>query len=381
MAKTIVVLGGAYAGVQIAHRLLKHTKPHLQDLKVILISKNSHFYWNMASVRAIVPGVMKESEYSRPITPGFSQYSAEAFEFVIGTAEAVDSDSKTVKVLVTEDGSQRVVNYDQLVIATGTRGVGNTEVPWKNNGTYEEITALISDTQKKVQAAKHIVVAGAGATGVETAAELAFEYGNPKDAAMKKEIVLLSGDKELMSGDSIASNVASELKKLHVAVRPSARVASSNELPDGKIEIILESGEKIVTDLYLPTMGVVPNTEFLPSALLTDRKFVNIDEFYRVKGAEDVWAAGDVVWKPRGSFVITDKQAAGVAKNIDAVLKGKTPTPVKTIPIDVLMVTTGRTRGAGRMGVVKAFSMMVYYIKGKTLGTQQLPGWVDGSRF
>ncbi len=35
----VVVLGGAYAGVQVAHRLLKYTKPHVKDLKVILVSK------------------------------------------------------------------------------------------------------------------------------------------------------------------------------------------------------------------------------------------------------------------------------------------------------------------------------------------------------
>jgi NADH dehydrogenase FAD-containing subunit len=345
-------------------------------------TQNSHFYWNLASVRAIVPGILEEEQYTRPIAPGFAKYPVEAFEFIIGTAEAVNAADKTVKVTVGADGSVRELSYDHLVVATGTRTIdGSAPMPWKNNGTHEEITALLASTQEKVKVAKHIVVAGAGATGVETAAELAFEYGNPKDADVKKEIVLLSGDKEVLNGDSIAGSVTNELKKLHVVVRGSARVVSTNVLPDGKTEVVLQSGEKIVTDLYLPTMGMTPNTEFLSDVLLTDQKFVDIDEFYRVKGAENVWAAGDVVWKPRGSFVITDKQAAGVAKNIDAVLRGKNPTPVKTLPFDVLMVATGRSRGAGRMGPVKAFSLMVYFIKGKTLGTQGLPAWVDGSQF
>ncbi|KAJ2965994.1 hypothetical protein NUW58_g10776 [Xylaria curta] len=128
-------------------------------------------------------------------------------------------------------------------------------------------------------------------------------------------------------------------------------------------------------------MGMTPNTEFLPKVLLNNKKFVEIDEFYSVNGAKDIWAAGDVVWKPRGSFVLSDKQAAGVAKNIDAVLRGKSQTPVKTLPIDVLMVATGRSRGAGRMGPVKAFSFLVYWIKGKTLGTDKLASWVDGTVF
>lgn len=39
MTKTIVVLGGAFAGIQVAHRLLKHTRSTVADLKVILVTK------------------------------------------------------------------------------------------------------------------------------------------------------------------------------------------------------------------------------------------------------------------------------------------------------------------------------------------------------
>ncbi|XXG98213.1 hypothetical protein Hte_004535 [Hypoxylon texense] len=373
MTKTVVVLGGAYAGVGVAHRLLKYTKPQIPDLKVILVSKNSHFFWNLASVRAIVPGQLKEEQYSLPIETGFAKYPADAFEFIVGGAEAVDVNAKTVKVS-TKEGGERLLTYDHLVCATGTRAV-DAAVPWKSNGTYEETAAVLSQIQAKVRTAKHIVVAGAGATGVEAAAELAFEYGK------EKEVVLLSGDAEILGGDSLASNVAGELAKLGVRVRKAARVDGARELPGGQVEVLLRGGEKIATDLYLPTMGMAANSEYLPAELLTDRKFVDIDEFYRAKGAKDVWAAGDIVWKPRGSFVLADKQAGGVAKNIDLALKGKPPVVVKTIPMDVLMVATGRSRGSGRLGPVKVFSLMVYMIKGKTLGIQQLPAYVDGSAF
>lgn len=372
MAKTVVVLGGAFAGIQVAHRLLKHTKASFPDLKVILVSKNSHFFWNIASVRAIVPGVLREEQYSLPIADGFKQYPADSFEFIVGSAEGVDVDAKTVKVVVTGE-EERTLSYDHLVLATGTRSA-DAAVPWKANGTHEEVAAQIAAIQQKVATAKHIVVAGAGATGVETAAELRFEY---KD----KTVVLLSKDAEILGGDSIAAGARSELKKLGVDIRTDALVVGSETLPDGRTEVALASGEKIATDLYLPTTGVVPNTEYLPERLLTDRKFVDIDEYFAVRGAKDVWAAGDIVWKPRGSFVLTDMQAAGVWKNIDLALKGKSPAVVKTLPFDAFMCATGRSRGVGRLGFVKVFSIMVYMMKGKTLGVQRLPGYVDGSSF
>lgn len=248
-----------------------------------------------------MPGQLKEEQYSLPIEKGFAKYPADSFEFIVGGAEAVDVAAKTVKVS-TKDG-ERLLSYDHLVCATGTRAV-DAAVPWKSSGTYEETAAVLAQIQAKVRTAKHIVVAGAGATGVEAAAELAFEYGK------EKEVVLLSGDAEILGGDSLASNVAGELAKLGVGIRRSARVEGARELPDGKTEVLLAGGDKIVTDLYLPTMGMAANTEYLPAELLTDRKFVDIDEFYRAKGAKDVWAAGDIVWKPRGSFVLADKQVS-----------------------------------------------------------------------
>lgn len=39
MGHTVVVLGGSYGGLQIAHKLLKYTRPQHSDLQVILVSK------------------------------------------------------------------------------------------------------------------------------------------------------------------------------------------------------------------------------------------------------------------------------------------------------------------------------------------------------
>jgi NADH dehydrogenase FAD-containing subunit len=39
MTKTVVVLGGSLGGMAVTHRLLKYTRPHEEDLKVILVSK------------------------------------------------------------------------------------------------------------------------------------------------------------------------------------------------------------------------------------------------------------------------------------------------------------------------------------------------------
>ena len=272
-------------------------------------------------MRAIVPGVLEESQYSQPLADGFAKHPGEAFELVVGSAQAVDVDARTVRVASAADTTTtnkeqpqpRILSYDHLVLATGTRDV-DPAMPWKGSGTHEEVGAAVSQVRDRVAAASHIVVAGAGATGVEVAAELRYEF---KDA---KTVVLLSAGDEILGGDSVAPNAAAELEKLGVEVRTGARVVSSSVLPDGKTEVVLagngggdgdgDGNNKITTDLYLPTMGVVPNTDYLPEGLLTDKGFVDVDEFFAVKNAKDVWAAGDIVWKPRGSFVLADMQVS-----------------------------------------------------------------------
>ncbi|KAM0328050.1 hypothetical protein ACHAQA_005452 [Verticillium albo-atrum] len=372
MAKTVVIVGGSYAGLQIAHKLLKQTLPTEKDLKVILVSKSNYLYWNLASVRAIVPGVLKDEQIFQPIEPGFAQYPSGSFELVLGTASKLDADAKTIAV--TTASGDRSLAFDIIVLTTGAR-TASSEVPWKSAGTYEEDLKALHSIAEKVGSASHIVVAGSGPTGVETAGELGFEYG--KD----REIILISADEHLLGGDSIAASSEKELIKLGVTIRKGVKATGSTATPDGKTEVTLSNGEKIITDLYLPTTGLIPNSEYIDAKLLNEHKYVAVDEFFRAKGYENIWACGDLVSSPRASFPITDKQAGGVHRNIDAALKGKPQQVVKGMPIDVLLCSTGRSRAAGRLGFVKLPSLAVWGMKGRTLAMEMLPKYASGSQW
>ncbi|KKA31118.1 hypothetical protein TD95_000600 [Thielaviopsis punctulata] len=371
MVKTIVVVGASYAGLAVSHRLLKHTRQQNPDLKVVLVSKNNHFYWNMAAIRAIVPGSIKDDQILQPIEPGFAAYPKDSFQFVVGSASAIDTTAKTAAIQ-TPTGPT-TIPYDYLVLATGARAA-NPDMPWKASGSYSEILSLLHRTQSQVAAAKHIVIAGAGATGVETSAELRYAH---KD----KQVVLLSADKELLGGDCVAGAAEREITALGVQVRKNARVTCTETQPDGKTHVTLEDGETIVTDLYLPTMGLVPNTEFLPSSMLRENKCIDVDDNYNVRGFTDVWACGDVVSKPRAGFMLADKQAAGVAKNVELAMQGKSQITVKGFPFDVLIGAAGKDRGFARAGWVRLPSIMAWAAKSRTLGLDSVPKYVNGSQW
>ena len=170
--KHIVILGGSYAGISTAHRILKQAAK-IGPLKITLVSPNTHFYWNMASPRGVVPGQLADEKLFQPIAAGFSKYPARQFEFILAKAESLDVKAKTVGI-----SGGKTLDYDYLILATGSHTRGHT--PFKGLGTTEETRDALHDFQLEVTKSKTIVVAGGGVTGVEAAGELAFEYGREK---------------------------------------------------------------------------------------------------------------------------------------------------------------------------------------------------------
>lgn len=178
--KSIVILGGSHAGISTAHRILKQA-PKTSPFKITLVSPNTHFYWNLASPRALV-GQLTDDELFRPIAAGFSQYSSTQFEFVVGSAESLDVEAK--KVDISTSTGARNLDYDYLILATGARVKGG--LPMKGLGSTEATKDALHTYQDQVKKSKKIVVAGAGVTGSEVAGELGFTYGRDK------EIILVS---------------------------------------------------------------------------------------------------------------------------------------------------------------------------------------------
>lgn len=191
--------------------------------------------------------------------------------------------------------------------------------------------------------------------------------------------MLLSADDKVLGGDSIAGRAESELRRLGVEIRAGVRSEETTELPDGKTLVKLSNGESIATDVFLATMGLRPNSGFLPKEWLNEHGYADVDDEMRVKTASGVWAVGDVVSKPRAGFLITEAQAAGVYKNIDLVLKGKEPQPVSGPRVDVFICATGRSRGAGRLGKVPVPSLAVWTVKGRTLGLERTKKYANGT--
>lgn len=373
MAKTILILGASVAGLTVAHRLLKATLPGLaEEYKVVLVSPMDHAYWNVATVRAIIPGQIKTEQLFASVPDSFAEYG-DKVEFVLGTATKLEPASKTVTISIAAKGDRKQT-YDILVIATGAHSVGN--VPWKASPSgYQATIDALHRIQEQVKAAKTIVVGGAGATGVESSGELGYEYG--KD----KEITLITAADSVLETlpPHVSAFAENELTKLNVKVVKGIKITSSKPSSDGKTELTLSSGEKKIVDLYLPTTGLVPNSEFIPKTLLNEGGFVKVDEFLHVKGFSDIWAAGDVADVQAPQIVHASKQAIALSKSLDLVLKQGEPVAYVPDATPAIGITLGRGRGTGRYGNWKVPSLLIWFVKGRGLFLDKLPVMAAGN--
>lgn len=376
MTKTILILGASYAGLTVAHTLLKKTFTSVKDYKVVLVSPTTHFYLNLASVRAIVPGQIPDEKIFGEIASGFKHYPKSSFQFILGTASRLDPTTKSVSIS-TSTGEMKQ-EYDILVLATGSRYIGDA-APWKSSlKGYETTKELLHKTQGQVKAARSIVVGGAGPTGVESAAELGFEYGKTKD------ITLITAGNELLIGSlpaNIAKGAEKQLRGMNIKVIKGTKVTDATITAEGKTELKLSDGSKKTVDLYLPTVGVVPNSDYIPKTLLNEKGEVKVDDFLRVKDVENVWAAGDIIDLEPSQIIYAEKQATALVKNLDLQLKGKDLVAYTYGGSRMLGLSLGRSKATGANGNMKLPSIMIWYFKGRTLGTENLPKYITGSKF
>ncbi|KAF2692226.1 FAD/NAD(P)-binding domain-containing protein [Lentithecium fluviatile CBS 122367] len=369
--KHIVIVGGSFAGVSTAHRFLKNAnKSMTTPYKVTLVSRDSHFFWNIAASRALIPGQIPDEKLFQPITGGFAQYGNK-FEFILGTATGVDVDGKRL-VVIDAEGNETRIGYDYLVLGAGSQT--KVDGPFKSSGSTEALRERLHDFQKWVKDATSVVIVGAGPTGIETAGELAFEYGK------SKEITLISSGPTVLENRpaSVSKTALGQLETLGVQVKFNTKVKEPVQLPNGKQELILSGGERLLADLYIPTFGVLPNSSFVPSQFLDSSGFIKVDEYLSVEGAEGVFAIGDVSNVEAPQFWFVEKQSTHMAKNLVLAVSGKPPVPYKASTTGLMGIHIGKKSGTGHFGNVKVPSFLVSMIR-KTLFIENLSRTVDGS--
>ncbi|QDS73428.1 hypothetical protein FKW77_008500 [Venturia effusa] len=376
--RTVVILGAGLGGLPLAHELLKHTFAKVrQRLKIILVFPNSHFYWNIAAVRGIIPGTIPDDQLFLPIEPGFAKYASEQFEFIQGKAEFMDVRQNKVTI-AKNDGTSAILEYDQLIVATGSQVHNN--LPLKSIGTYGRTLDALHSLQRKIEDSRYIVVAGSGPTGVEVAGELASHYGTAK-----KITLVVNGGSVLHFSKvlpEVSHSVEKSLMRLGVNLVHNTQVLNSHEDVAGKTILTLSGQASITADLYLPLFGTKVNTSFVPPRLLDPAGNLNLGRKMRVLGTDNVWGLGDVGNVEAKQWTVIDAQVAHLSMALQLVLTGRSDQVKEYTPSakKMMFISMGRRYATGQFGSWKLHRWIVSWAKGRSLFVGDAPAYVNGKQ-
>lgn len=126
--KTLLILGAGTAGTMVANKMSHHLDP--RQWKIIIVDQDETHYYQPGFL--FVPfGIYSPEDVIKP-KKNFIPRNA---EFVLSEVDRIDPTNN--QVVLQKDG--RVISYDYLVIATGSRIVPEETPGLRGNGWYENV--------------------------------------------------------------------------------------------------------------------------------------------------------------------------------------------------------------------------------------------------
>ena len=189
------------------------------------------------------------------------------------------------------DGSERTLQADRILIATGARP-SIPDIPGLKDTPYWTSTeALVAE-----QLPRHLIVLGGSVVAVELAQ--AFRRLGSEVTVLARSTLLSKEDPEIGEG----LKKVFEVEGIHVLLH----TLPNSVLHDGKEFVLKIKGSEIKGDALLVATGRVPNTE----ALNLDKAGVSIDKRGAIiiddrmhTSVEHIYAAGDCTNQPQFVYV------------------------------------------------------------------------------
>ena len=319
MREKIVIIGGGFAGLQLAKHLNNQGK-----YKVMVIDKMNHHMFQPLFYQ-VATGRIEPSNISFPFRKIFQKSKNIQFRMT-EVKKIIPSENKVI-------GEIGVFTYDKLVIATGckTNFFGNQkmqELALGMKNTQEAITIrnrilltfekMIIERKSSDDGNWNLVIVGSGPTGVELAGAFSEMKTNilPRDYPRMNfsdlNIILISSDDKPLEAMSQESQDAAEdyLKQLGVKFLKNERVTDY----DGEV-INMASGNSIPTNNVIWAAGVTGNIidDFNKENIVRNRYIVN--RYNQVKGFDNIFAIGDIAYMETPKYPQGHPQVANVAIN------------------------------------------------------------------
>ena len=389
--KRIVILGGGFAAIAVAHRLEKRLRPG--EAELVLISRE-----NFSLFTPMLPEVSSGALDSRHIvTPIRAQLRRT--QFILADVTQVDPVQRTVTYTHTLTGITEILHYDDAVIAIGAAtstfnlpGIAERVFALK---TLEDANILrnriiwlleLADTAQDDAERRRlltIVVVGGGFTGVEATGELVELFRSvhrfyPHVKTSDVRIVLVEAAKTLLLGLPARMGEYSErfLKRRGVEVITGDGVKLADD--DG---LELSDGRRIETRTIVWSAGVRPRALAVSGDLPRGKGgTIAVAPDMSVPGFPGLWALGDCASIPDGSggfYPATAQHALRegpvLADNIIARLQGKPTKPFHYAALG-MMASLGARKAVAQLPGNRVLTGFPAWFLWRTYYLLRLPG-------
>ena len=382
----IVILGSGFGGIA---ALMELSKTNKND-EIIVVSKNNNFEFIPLIPEIAVNNLKKEdiSVNTQSLSPNCTLINCEATSINF-SRKVVVAGNKEIKFdyLLIAAGSvpninnlPKQINPDDLLTL---KTIENAELIRK------KLIEVASNYSLEIEAAKKskmkILIIGAGATGIEIAGEITrflkrfFKKRRKNEAYRDVAIYICNRDPDIIpdQNEKFRNYVKKRLAKLGINV-----ICESNILSlENNIAVIGHSNgkQKINVSLILLATGVRPAPiKTIPMKTNENGSF-EVNEYLEVKGAENVWAVGDIALcinpldkKPVPMLAQSAYDMGFFAgKNIAAKIKGKKQR-VYVFRSKGFLLSIGKYAVGNIFGLVMA-GWLVWWIK-RTAYALEFPG-------
>ncbi|MBS3147799.1 NAD(P)/FAD-dependent oxidoreductase [Candidatus Woesearchaeota archaeon] len=350
--KKVLIIGGGFAGVYAAKRLLK------ENVRVTLVSKTNYFLF-IPMLHEVASGNLCGHNLAEPFK---DILRGKNFEFVQDTAEFIDLKNKKVKLAHCEK------EYDYLVLSTGSK-TNFFGIPGAQNclalKNLEDAMRIKREIIRNFEASFHeknkelrkslcsIAIVGAGPTGVELAIELKefadqLLNSDAKNVETAQVYLIQRGPHILPSLPELRDVAMKRLRKHHIHILTDSSV---KEVQEGKV--ILDKGA-IEAQTIIWSAGIIANTIQTEPKTANDKGCTVVNEFLQLPAFHEVFVVGDCsLFYPQGSkdpipalAQVATEQGKQVGKNIARLLSEQELEPF-SFKNKGTLISLGKGYGAG----------------------------------
>lgn len=287
MNKRTLIIGGVAGGATTATRLRRRD----ENREIIVFERGEYISYANCGLPYYIGDTIKSRDALLLQTPEAMKDKYNIDVRIKNEVLEIDPDAKKVIVKDLKTDKTYEESYDDLVIATGSSplkpqipGIDHNNIftLWNVND-MDNIKSYINEN--KISSA---AVIGGGFIGLEMAENLdhanlevtLIEMQNQVMAPLDLEMANLLHENIIANGVDLILNDG----------------VKAFEDAGEKIKIILTSGQKVIVDMVVLSIGVKPNSELAAKAnlALNAKKGIIVDEYLKTS-ADHIYAVGDVI--------------------------------------------------------------------------------------